>query len=149
MDPGGGGGSRLECFAWSCSDYSRPPALRIPANLAQILDPFDPDTESRLSIHNTTFPVEQAPLTDTAQSVYGKPRVSSSLVKFSPVGHISLDDFNPYAPELDRSGERYVSISFTGKHSTSAFGCSLMPLFGVEHLDSSPDRLPAAPINLF
>lgn len=77
------------------------------ANTLQVLDPSDPATEAGLALHNTTYPLEATPITDTAASIYGKPREAPSLVKFSAIGHISLDDFNPGSPDLDRPGERY------------------------------------------
>jgi len=58
-----------------------------------VLSPNDPQTDSRLSAHRVAFPAEDLPLEDSVQTgVLGNPHTPDpALMKFHPVGHISLD----------------------------------------------------------
>lgn len=35
---------------------------------------------------------------DTSKTIFGKPRTGPSLAHFHPVGHVSIDDNDPYLP---------------------------------------------------
>ncbi|KAM0188838.1 hypothetical protein ACHAPI_010349 [Fusarium lateritium] len=55
------------------------------------LRPEDPETRKLLQLHFDSFPEDQAPLMDTAESLRAKPRTPTHT-KIYPIGHISLDD---------------------------------------------------------
>jgi hypothetical protein len=62
----------------------------------QVLSEDDPQKEFKLAQHVMQHPEEKDPIVDTAISLAGKPRTTLRLSEaFIPVGHISLDFYNP------------------------------------------------------
>jgi GNAT superfamily N-acetyltransferase len=83
----------------------------------QILSEDDPQKEYKLAQHVMQHPNERLPILDTATSLTGKPRITQRLSEpFIPVGHISLDFYNPDPSLADPSkGIFYISTFYVSR----------------------------------
>jgi len=83
----------------------------------QILSEDDQQKEFKLAHHVMQHPNEKLPIWDTAASLAGKPRTTQRLSEsFIPVGHISLDFYNPDPSLADPSkGIFYISTFYISR----------------------------------
>ncbi|KAH9221774.1 hypothetical protein DL95DRAFT_327136 [Leptodontidium sp. 2 PMI_412] len=83
-----------------------------------VLDPSLPSTPSKIQKHTTAYPQQSTHLLDTATSLGGKPRPTSSppssqsLTSFIPVGHISLNTEYEEAGRVDAEEGLYFIATF-------------------------------------
>lgn len=80
----------------------------------------------------STYPLEAAPLEDSATSFGGTPREGDKEVKFVPVGHISLDTSASLDPDTYRIFSFYVSEALRGS------GVGRAAMEALERIATSP-----------
>ena len=83
----------------------------------QILSEDDPQKKFKIAEHIMQHPNEKLPILDTATTLAGEPRITQPLSEpFIPVGHISLDFYNPDSSLADPSkGIFYISTFYISR----------------------------------
>jgi len=83
----------------------------------QVLSEDDPQKEFKLAQQVMQHPNEKLPILDTATTLAGKPRTTQRFSEpFIPVGHISLDFYNPDSSLADPSkGIFYISTFYVSR----------------------------------
>jgi hypothetical protein len=96
--------------------------------LIKVLSESDPLITTKLSIHTSAWPAESMPISDTAASLGGKPRIPNLSRTFIPVGHISLDSENedPNAADASRGIYRISSFYISTALQSSGLGRAAM-----------------------
>jgi hypothetical protein len=99
-----------------------------PLTLLEVLSESDLSLSSKLSIHTNAWPLESTPISDTAKSLGGKPRVPNPSKSFIPVGHISLDSENedPNAADPTRGIYRISSFYISTALQSAGLGRAAM-----------------------
>lgn len=69
---------------------------------------------AKIAQHLARWPLEAAPISDTASTFAGKLRTPTKEVVFNPVGHISLDSNDPTQPDTYEISTFYVSSAIQG-----------------------------------
>lgn len=105
----------------------------------QILPENDPQKEFKLAQHGKQHPNENLPILDTATTLAGKPRTTQRLLEpFIPVGHISLDFYNPDPSLADPSKGIFYISTFYVSRALQGIGLGRAAMDAIERMAIEP-----------